>query len=723
MHNRYLRPSFVIACAIFTSFVATNAYAEKSEESAWSQVVRGVNSFDAALRAKLKKVRALEGAPARVGRLTVFRYNAPAGTQRVYLAGSFNNWAANQRGQVTSSKYLMANRSGLWSFATVVHGRAAYKFVIEDSGGQQTWRADPNIQERDTDGNSVLNTSASGKGTAIAARDTTDPASLSITTDRAWYSPGQRVTIQITTDDKIKSAKLSVTVEDPLGNKVSLTQAKLTNGVGTIAVKAPGAIGGYRISAEVALANKESDQAETTLTVADDIAQDLRYGFFATYPVAKADDQRKAAMLRDLHLNAIEFYDYFPAHGKYAPVSGVYRSDPFGITINGNAVISRIAALRGYGILPIAYVAAYAASQSVYDLYPDPMTDERGVRKVFNGAIMTEDQADLMKKDKWFTLMNIGADSYWSTYILDEFARAAQSFDGFELDTYGDNEDTAFYANKSGYWGAPLRQILRDFVGRVRSRVNQANPNALISFNSVNEFAANEMSPLTDFSFFEIWRGYCDSLEGLTDICFDRRGERGQRSILKLYPSDMAQPKSSWPAGVLERVLGATMVGAGSLMVAGEPDESTGKMHGLNTLYYPDHQALSAGSEQVLRDYYAHDALLFGINHGAEIKNTELESTVPGGYARTYLNDNLKALVTNYLLAGGQPSWSGPATTSSGKQVQIVLPMPARKRPKLVLLVQPGSLTPTVLKFKTGIAKIFVNVPTKRPFGTIVQRY
>jgi hypothetical protein len=36
-----------------------------------------------------------------------------------------------------------------------------------------------------------------------------------------------------------------------------------------------------------------------------------------------------------LHISAVEFYDYFPGHGYYAPREAQYKFEPFGISIIG----------------------------------------------------------------------------------------------------------------------------------------------------------------------------------------------------------------------------------------------------------------------------------------------------------------------------------------------------------------------------------------------------
>ncbi|HEV3271026.1 MAG TPA: glycogen-binding domain-containing protein [Candidatus Methylacidiphilales bacterium] len=82
-----------------------------------------------------------------------FSFYDPA-AQSVYLAGDFNNWAENQNGLVTNSKYLMKKSDdGVWqATVTLPPGKHLYKFTI--NGG--TWSPDPNGAGTDDQANSII---------------------------------------------------------------------------------------------------------------------------------------------------------------------------------------------------------------------------------------------------------------------------------------------------------------------------------------------------------------------------------------------------------------------------------------------------------------------------------------------------------------------------------------------------------------------------------------
>jgi hypothetical protein len=393
----------------------------------------------------------------------------------------------------------------------------------------------------------------------------------------------------------------------------------------------------------------------------------------------------------------VEFYDYFPAHGTTRRARPNTRSSRSAFPSNALDIQRKIESGHRRNILSLAYVAAYAASESVYRKYPDPMTDENGVAKIFNGSIMSEAQADRDKKPKWFWLMNVANDSVWYPYIMSEFARALDdkpgdlvSFDGFEIDTYGDSADTRFYAKGSRRNGDLLRDVLRDFVRDVQTVTHKIKPHGLVSFNSVNEFGVEQMYDVTDFLFLEIWRSHTNHLEDLVDTCFRHRVPRGQRVVLKVYPADMTPGQTTWPANSLRRVLGATMTGAGSLMVVGEPDEKAGEMHALHTLYYPDHKPLTAGNEEIVRAYYALDALLLGYTHGSGVQNTNLYPEVPGCITRTYAAPTTRSLVVQLLHIGPEARWSTAAEEVPAKvNSEVNLELPGGIAPSAVYFASP----------------------------------
>ena len=98
------------------------------------------------------------GVPLRDGERVLFRFRAPANAQKVFLAGSFNNYADNVNGAVTDEKFALADAGdGVYSIRAFVKPELQnYKFVVLNQNGGFDWLADPRVQTLDKDGNSVL---------------------------------------------------------------------------------------------------------------------------------------------------------------------------------------------------------------------------------------------------------------------------------------------------------------------------------------------------------------------------------------------------------------------------------------------------------------------------------------------------------------------------------------------------------------------------------------
>ena len=99
-----------------------------------------------------------QGPPVRAGEEVLFRFRAPADTQKVYLAGSFNNYADNENGVVSDDKFaLTPDANGLYSISvTLGNTMENYKFVVVNKAGQTTWLTDPNVEATDDNGNSLV---------------------------------------------------------------------------------------------------------------------------------------------------------------------------------------------------------------------------------------------------------------------------------------------------------------------------------------------------------------------------------------------------------------------------------------------------------------------------------------------------------------------------------------------------------------------------------------
>lgn len=93
-------------------------------------------------------------APRKVKGGVLFQFLNPQ-AKVVYLAGSFNEWGKNDNGLVSDSKFLMEgpDKKGLWKKVIPISaGKYSFQYVLDGD----KWFPDPNLDEKDTDGNSVV---------------------------------------------------------------------------------------------------------------------------------------------------------------------------------------------------------------------------------------------------------------------------------------------------------------------------------------------------------------------------------------------------------------------------------------------------------------------------------------------------------------------------------------------------------------------------------------
>lgn len=476
------------------------------------------------------------------------------------------------------------------------------------------------------------------------------------------------------------------------------------------------------------------DHAWAVLTIARRIEDDLRYGFYTNWDQLGHDYAAKARMLNEAYLNGIEFYDYFPAHGHYAPSDPNYAYEPFGISILGEDVRRKIESSATRNIVSIAYVAAYAASESVYRAHPYPMTTREGTPRIFNGHVKDERTADENDEDKWFWLMAIGPGTPWRAHIMEEFARALDddpgdlfSFDGFEIDSYGHGADDRYYDRElSESHGELLSEVLTEFVGAVRERCRQVKPDAIVSFNCVSEFGIEPMKAVTDFLFIENWAFHKGRYGEVIDLCHEHRAARRQRVVLKMYPADAKQDPPVWTARHLAQLLGATIAGGGSLMVAGEPDERAGRMHGLNTLYYPDNLPMRSDAYEVLVAYNRFDALLFGLNHGREVRNVDAQHEAEGVQARAFDAPRFGVRTLMLLNVDGDARWDArPKPAEAKRGLRVTLDIPADAKVREVFYASPDAAdwaTPRPIKHTVQGGRVTAIVPELRTLGAVLVK-
>lgn len=668
---------------------------------------------------------------------------------QVFLAGSFNQWANNDEGVVSGPQYRMY-RLGEKNWVRILplpHGTVRYKFAVRDKEGSFTWHADSSVPGRDPDGNTVLDlrtlmpdryvSSIPGRPLvpiiAHPVQEYPGPKFADIRIARTWIRPDESHEVGFTISRESESERVPFHVRYTR-DFIDWEVRDLAMSDRTTTVTIPGFGWEKPILVEAILGgpDKPSDREILVLPVVTNPSDDLRYGFYSNWDRVANNYARKSEMLADLLLNAMEYYDYFPAHGKYAPTEEVYEFDPFfGRKIHARDIKNKIESDRERGILAIAYVAAYAASASVYREHPYPMTTKEGIPRVFNGRVLPETEADEKGERKWFWLMAIARDTPWYTYIMEEFRRTLTdepgdlvAFDGFEIDSYGHAERDRYYSIGSEHSGRLLADVIAEFIEDVWRMSHEVKEDAAVSFNCVCEFGIDRMYEITDFLFVENWVGCKAGIEETVDICYRHREATRQRAVLKMYPPDAGfRDPAYFPPDNLRMMLGMCITGGGSLMIVGEPNERTGQMHALNTLYYPSNVALPSENVEIIRRYNQFDAMLYGYNHGRMVKNYETTFYMPGCVSRAFENES-GAITVMLLNNGKQMTWDSlRKEVVPLRDVVAAINVPSCRKIARVLFASPDDekwLIPVELDFEQKEGYVRVLVPELHTLGAII---
>ena len=130
---------------------------------AWAQAPTATNAARADAPTPPAQAKQ-EGPPVRDGERILFRFHAPSDAVKVFLAGSFNDYANNQNSVITDDAFAMtkAGDGFFWTRVFVEAKTQQYKYVVQDKNGQFNWLADPQVNETDANGNSVLDFSKIG---------------------------------------------------------------------------------------------------------------------------------------------------------------------------------------------------------------------------------------------------------------------------------------------------------------------------------------------------------------------------------------------------------------------------------------------------------------------------------------------------------------------------------------------------------------------------------
>lgn len=237
--------------------------------------------------------------------------------------------------------------------------------------------------------------------------------------------------------------------------------------------------GGYGIELEHA-----GGRVRTAIEITDDPGSRLRYGFVANYAPGK-DVQAVADLVRRLHLNGIQFYDWAYRHADLLG-GGEQYDDALGQPITLETVRELVTALREVGTASYGYAAVYAVGPEEWPRWQQH-------------ALLRPDGEPYALGDFLFILDPAGRE--WLEHFTDDLCTSVErvGFDGFHLDQYG-------YPKHAATPDGTLVDVADSFI-RLVEAVRARLPQSQLIFNNVNDFPTwDSASAPQDAVYIEPWK-------------------------------------------------------------------------------------------------------------------------------------------------------------------------------------------------------------------------
>lgn len=291
--------------------------------------------------------------------------------------------------------------------------------------------------------------------------------------DKAQYLPSEPVRLIL----PAHSALLSATVFR-MERPVTLQAVR----EGDVLVLTDVPVGGYgvRISTEDGI-------WEGAFDVVSDRRTEIRYGFLSDFSSGDGD-RLDVEWMRNLHLNAVQFYDWMYRHDRLLPPTEQY-DDPMGRPTDLSVISKKIEHCKACGIRPLAYGAVYAATKDTFAAHPTwGMYTMDGQPMTFAG---------------WLYYMNVAASCGWAKHIVEEFRSAVRfGFSGIHMDTYG---------FPKRIWDAEHRPVeLADefprLINAAAQAVREEAADGGVIFNAVNNWPTETVAAAAqDAVYIEVW--------------------------------------------------------------------------------------------------------------------------------------------------------------------------------------------------------------------------
>lgn len=339
---------------------------------------------------------------------------------------------------------------------------------------------------------------------------------------------------------------------------------------------------------------------EGAFDVVSDQRQITRYGFLADF-APEDEDIDDVAWMRDLHLNAVQFYDWMYRHDELLPSSDCYQ-DPLGRDLCLPVIQKKAEACKEFGMRPFAYGAVYAATRETFQQHPE-------------WGMYTMDGEPLMFAG-WLHFMNIAAGCGWTDHLLRQYRDVVSfGFAGIHMDTYGFPKLV---------WDASKRpvELSDEFAALIRDAaeaVQMVDEDAGVIFNAVNNWPVEAVaSAPQDAVYIEVWPPN-DTYYDLYKLIRDAKRCADKPVILAAYIKPFQHPDTTAAERALRLAWAAISASGGTQLVFGEGKGA------LQDSYYVNYAHLRQGFAPIAQkycDFLVRYADLMYNDHGTDVSKT-----------------------------------------------------------------------------------------------------
>jgi dextranase len=267
---------------------------------------------------------------------------------------------------------------------------------------------------------------------------------------------------------------------------------------------------GYLVTVEIHSADGRTiDSRETALDISSDWKRFPRYGYLAHYN--DQEGARPAEWIADLnrfHIDGLEFYDFQYHHDQ--PLAGTVQQpaatwkDIAGRKIDASIVSSFIDEAHARNMMAMAYNASYSAYDDAFTrAQPLPLrwatwTTADGPRTAQATKNLPMHISGGSTSKLYYMNQN---DIGWQNYLFHQMHRLfdVYPFDGWHVDTFGDNGGYAFDRSPVNYI-AGFKQYIDHAHAALQKRV---------VFNAVNTWGQDKIANSdADFVYSELWEDH-----------------------------------------------------------------------------------------------------------------------------------------------------------------------------------------------------------------------